>query len=357
MPHRISTTPTTPRPLPTTGAPTQVTVQSGDSLGKIAQRMGVSLDALVQANVDRYPSLATNRNAIQVGWKLNAPGAAAPSAPTTPTNAGWQASNTGPTAGTGGVTGTTTRANDLGNKMAAGGAQSIELRMKKHLDSIEKTGIGTYYGDHSSWKSMDAASRQQWIDANVKPGATPPSASSIKEGSCIGWALENVGAAYAAAGKSERWGEIMRIVTSKGSKGMDLAKELKKDGWQSIYWNPDARHPDDNNPEHSFSALQVSRGNGYYGMAIDAQVTNYRPTDGQGTKQDLSGIEKLKQVPFFFGLAKGGVHTFVGRQGEVNEFHWAEMPDSQHAIQQTPLEQWGWNSGVIMVPPGTWPKD
>lgn len=137
---------------------------------------------------------------------------------------------------------------------------------------------------------------------------------------------------------------------------MDLAKELKKDGWQSIYWNPDAKNPDDGNPEHSFSALQVSRGKGYYGMEIDATVQNYRPTSGKSTRQDLSGINKLNDVPFFFGLAKGGIHTFVGRSGNVNEFHWSETPDSKHAIQETPLKDWGWNSGVIMVPPGTWPK-
>ena len=70
----------------------------------------------------------------------------------------------------------------------------------------------------------------------------------------------------------------------------------------------------------------------------------------------MAGIEKLREVPFFFGLAKGGVHTFVGRKGEVNEFHWSEMPNSEHAIQQTPLEKFGWNSGLIMVPPGTWPR-
>ncbi|MCC6337425.1 MAG: LysM peptidoglycan-binding domain-containing protein [Myxococcales bacterium] len=356
MPNRVQTSPVAPRPLPTTAPPTSVTVQSGDTLGKIAQRMGVSADALVQANVGRYPGLATNRNAIQVGWTLKAPGAT-PTAPANPTQGSWQPGGSGTTTGTGGVAGTTVRPNDFGNKLAAGGAQSIELRTKKHLDSIEKTGVGTYYGDHSSWKSMDATAKQEWINSNVKPGATAPSAGSIRESSCIGWAMENVGAAYAAAGKTERWSEIMRIVTSKGSKGMDLAKELKKDGWQAIYWNPDAKNPSDGNAEHSFSALQVSRGKGYYGVEIDAQVTNYRPTEGKGTKQDMSGVEKLRDVPFFFGLAKGGMHTFVGRKGEVNEFHWAEMPNSTRAIEQTPLEKFGWNSGLIMVPPGTWPKD
>ncbi|MFZ5441606.1 MAG: LysM peptidoglycan-binding domain-containing protein [Myxococcota bacterium] len=361
MPDRVSVSPSVARPLPTPAAgPSSVTVKAGDTLSKIAQRAGVSVDALVQANVGRYPGLATNRNAIQVGWNLAVPGAQAQTTPaatntqnTQNTQGGWRPG--GPTGTQTAQIGTTPSANSFGAKLAAGGAQSIELRMKRHEESIEKTGIGTYFGDHSSWKTMSAADKEQWIKDNVKPGATAPSASSIKENSCIGWAMENVGAAYAAAGKSERWAEIQRIVVSKGSKGTDLAAELKKDGWQAIYWNPDAKNPSDGLAEHSFSATQVARGKGYYGIAVDAQVINYRPTEGKGTKEDMSGVEKLRQVPFFFGLAKGGMHTFVGRKGEVNEFHWAEMPNSKHAIEQTPLEKFGWNSGLIMVPPGTWP--
>jgi hypothetical protein len=355
MPNRIQPSPVAPR-TPPAEAPGFVTVRPGDTLGAIARRMGVTTEALVQANVGRYPGLATNPNAIQAGWTLAAPGAASNGTPVSGPGA-WRPGGGGATSGAGSVTGTAVRPNDFGTKLAAGGAQSIELRMRRHLDSIEKTGVGVYYGDHSAWKSMDANAKKEWIEANLKPGATPPPVSSIKENSCIGWALENLGAAYAAAGKSERWNEIRQIVISKGSKGIDLAKELKKDGWQAIYWNPDTRNPSDGNPEHSFTALQVSRGNGYYGVAVDAQVVNYRPTEGKGTKQDMSGIEKLRQVPFFFGLARGGTHTFVGRNGEVNEFHWAEMPNSTRAIEQTPLEKFGWNSGLIMVPPGTWPTN
>ena len=364
MPSRIETSPVTTRPLPTSSQPSSVTVKSGDSLSKLAQRAGVSVEALVQANVSRYPGLATNRNAIQVGWTLSVPGAGAPSTPasTQGTQAqqptGWRPTasgdNTAATTQTAQV-GTTPSAQSFGAKLAAGGAQSIEMRSKAHLDSIEKTGIGKYFGDHSSWKKMSGPEREQWIKDNAKPGVTPPSASSIKENSCIGWAMENVGAAYAAAGKSDRWAEIQRAVIAGGSRGTVLAAELKKDGWQSIYWNPDAKNPDDGNAEHSFSAVQVAKGKGYYGIAVDATVQNYRPTEGKGTKQDMSGIEKLREVPFFFGLAKGGMHTFVGRKGEVNEFHWAEMPNSTNAVEQTPLEKFGWNSGLIMVPPGTWP--
>ncbi len=335
--------------------PSSVTVQSGDSLSKIASRLGVSTQALISANSTKYPTLATNPNAIKVGWTLNTPGAA-PAAPTQPTQStttqGWGPSVAAPTVQ---QTGTATRANDFGNKLAAGGAQSIDMRMKQHLEGIEKTGVGVYYGDHSSMKTMTPQERKDWAAANAKPGATPN--TNFKESSCISWAMENVGAAYAAAGKTERWNEIKRIVGSQGSKGTDLAKELQKDGWQAVYWNPDAKKPNDGNAEHSFSAHQVSKGKPYYGIKIDATVQNYRPTDGGGTTQDLSGIDKLSKVPFFFGLAKGGMHTFVGRNGNVNEFHWNHMPDSKTAIEEKPLKDWGWNSGVIMVPPGTWPKE
>lgn len=362
MPIRTEPSPVSTRPLPTS-TPSALTVKAGDSLSKLARQAGVTVDALVQANVGRYPGLATNRNAIKVGWSLTVPGAQAPApqqqvttntAQPTQNTPGWRPTTTGTT--TAQQVGTTPAANTFGAKLAAGGAQSIELRTRQHLDAIDKTGVGTYFGDHSAWKKMSPAEKDQWIQEHAKEGVKPPSASSIKENSCIGWVLENVGAAYAAAGKSDRWAEIQRTVVAKGSKGTDLAAELKKDGWQSIYWNPDAKNPDDGNAEHSFSAVQVSKGKGYYGIAVDAQVTNYRPTEGKGTKQDMSGVEKLREVPFFFGLAKGGMHTFVGRKGEVNEFHWAEMPDSKRAIEQTPLEKFGWNSGLIMVPPGTWPR-
>lgn len=243
-----------------------------------------------------------------------------------------------------------------GRQLATGGAQSIANKMGGHLDSIDKTGVGHYFGDHSSMKSMNQSERADWIRSNAQAGTQPPTAGELRESSCIGWAMENVKAAYVAAGKADRWDEIQRTVLAKGSKGTDLAKELKKDGWESVYWNPDAKKPADGNAEHSYSAAMVRRGNPYYGIPIDHQVLNYRPSTDGATTQDMSGIEKLREVPFFFGLAKGGMHTFVGREGKVNEFHWTAMPNDRNAIEERPLEQFPWLSGVIMVPPGSWPR-
>lgn len=243
----------------------------------------------------------------------------------------------------------------LGQQWAEGGNRSIATKMGGHLENIEKSGVGIYYGDHSSMKGQSLTERQSWINDNATPGTTPPRASELKESSCIGWAMENVKAAYEHAGKADRWREIERTVYSQGTKGTDLAKELQKDGWEAVYWNPDARNPNDGNAEHSYTAAITKRGQPYYGIKVDHRVVDYRPTEGKGTELDMSGIEKLREVPFFFGLAKGGMHTFVGREGKVNEFHWTALPNDTNAIEERPLEQFPWNSGVIMIPPGTWP--
>src|SRR5687768_8256873 len=72
--------------------------------------------------------------------------------------------------------------------VAKAGAKSIDSKTRAHLDAIERTGIGTYYGDHSPFKSMDRQARLEWIEANKKPGTVP--STNIREGSCIGWVLD-----------------------------------------------------------------------------------------------------------------------------------------------------------------------
>jgi hypothetical protein len=238
-------------------------------------------------------------------------------------------------------------------KLAIGGNKALNEKTKAHSDAIDKTGIGTHFGDHSYFNGLKANERKAWIEENKIPGTTP---SDPRKSSCIGWAMENVKAAYDAAGMSTRWKEIERTVIAKGAKGTDLAKELQKDGWQAVYFNPDAKKPDDGNQEHPFTARQVAQGKPYYGIKVDQQVVNYRPTEGSGTTKDLAQYEKLSKIPFFFGLARGGTHTFVGQNGRVNEFHWDRDPNDKSAIEERPLTEFPWNSGVLMVPPKSWPR-
>ncbi len=78
---RPTTTPgvrVTPSSGPTrtcTATPTYTiyTVQPGDSLSKIAKKFGVSVEDIVEANREKYPSLVTDRANIEVGWELLVP--------------------------------------------------------------------------------------------------------------------------------------------------------------------------------------------------------------------------------------------------------------------------------------------
>ncbi len=76
-------------PVASTTSSTTLTVRSGDTLGRLAQANGVSVAALVEANRGAYPQLATNPNALQVGWRLTVPGTNRPTEGTTPAAAGW----------------------------------------------------------------------------------------------------------------------------------------------------------------------------------------------------------------------------------------------------------------------------
>lgn len=81
---------------PAAGGPSTYTVQSGDSVAKIAKKLGVNFFDLIAANKKDHPCLgAATPCALQVGWVLNVPGGvAAPAA--TPTTAPAAASTAAP---------------------------------------------------------------------------------------------------------------------------------------------------------------------------------------------------------------------------------------------------------------------
>jgi len=134
--------------------------------------------------------------------------------------------------------------------------------------------------------------------------------------------------------------------------------------------------------EHSFTARQAKKPR-VYGVVtlgktipVTDSVTGYRPNIPRGTPAaDYLGRPQpnepaaptaaaqrqaalryaafVSQVKFGFGVVRGGEHTYLFSSGDVYEFHWDAPPADRNAFGVTPLPQWGWESGAIIVPPET----
>jgi hypothetical protein len=241
-------------------------------------------------------------------------------------------------------------------RLAKAGAKSIDDKTRAHLDAIERTGIGTYYGDHSPFKPMTATERREWIEANKKPGTTP--SFDVREGSCIGWVLDNVAAAYAAVGKAARWDEIASFVRSKGTTGYALQCQLQADGWQAVHVTADPAAGDRDGQfvaNRALSGGTIKYGQSFGGLVLSPQ-RNAINFDANTVIEQHAALAKLAKVPFWMGMVNGGFHTFVGKGAIVSEFHWADMPNSTRAIEESDIRTFAraGRSIIIMVPPNTW---
>jgi hypothetical protein len=286
---------------------------------------------------------------------------------------------TAPTRGVG-------RANQMNGweKVSAAGDESITSRTQAHNDAIDETGIGRYYGDHSSFHgnrndkaALDATVRSmtndQWSVTKTGIGKTelagPEGATAtLKENSCIGWVMENTAAAYKAAGKGDRWAQIEQKVKDAGMRGTVLAEELQKDGWTAVFYSPKTKDQllasgTKDDKEKAAALAMANNGARVWkaggvgdsrGVKVDTVISGYR--DSEPDAQTEAALKQLEDAPFFVGVANGGRHTFVGHKGMVSEFHWDAEPNSKNALEETSVRDWEWDTGLYMIPPGQWTK-
>jgi hypothetical protein len=137
-------------------------------------------------------------------------------------------------------------------------------------------------------------------------------------------------------------------------KGTNLARFLVTlPGWNAYYWNPDVRDPLDGSPEHPLSFKLAKSGNHYYTVPISGFIVNYKLTRRQGGKDrglnDMENFNRLSQVRFAYGLARGGDHTFLVSCGMVFEVHWAGIGDDLY--ERSAFYDFAWKSGIVVVPP------
>jgi hypothetical protein len=264
--------------------------------------------------------------------------------------------------------------------LAEVGDRSITNNSNAHKTAIERTGIGLYYGDHSQFHDdilrgnqaalrtqIDAMSMGNWRMGSIEPGyitieKTSGEATRLRESSCIGWVMENVQAAYEGVGQGARFAEINARVKEADLRGTVLCEELQKDGWTAVFYSPrtseDLSAADE---REKLGALNMAKAgariwkspvSGSAGVRCDAVVSGYRGVTPDNKTEAL--LEKLENAPFFVGVANGGLHTFVGHNGSVCDFHWKAQPDDRDAMTENPVRQWAWDTGLYMIPPGYW---
>ncbi len=259
-----------------------------------------------------------------------------------------------------------------------GALESVNSMMESHFNAIQNSGIGIMYGPKSDFAKLSQQDKQRYLARHRKPGVGAPVPN---ETSCIGFVLKHLEEGYKNAGKEKRWAEIDRIVRDNNGEGTILLRELKKDGWTTVYFNPDTKNPTTKVPSpskdsmhHIWTATEVAKGNPYLagvktlkgerfeGIPIDDQVVNYRPTNPYQTTSQKAGLQKIREAPFFVGIANGGYHVYLGSQGNVIESHSTRSPLDPTNIEIRPFSEWGllagesYLSGVIAVPPGAWKK-
>jgi hypothetical protein len=209
-------------------------------------------------------------------------------------------------------------------------AQARDLLLE-HQANVAATGTGTIQGNQCA----------------------SPLPVGVHSADCTTYVLDVLKSAFAAKGEAAIWTRVMSTATTASGaklKGTEVLKALQSEaGWEAVFWSPDPRNPKDTTSEHPDAYKKVRDKGTYYGIAVDKarSVINYRRTD-PASSQDLSGIERLHRLQFGVIAARGGTHMAL----IVNEIHWDKPATDPNAIETTPLENFAWQSGVIVAPKG-----
>ena len=159
--------------------------------------------------------------------------------------------------------------------------------------------------------------------------------------------------------------------------GVALASYLVSLGWRAHYWNPDVRHPRDGDSEHPDSYKKAVAKRMYYGITVSGFIVNYNlqdksvhnewilipspdlgtiggvpfpmPTRIQVGGDNLGAFTRFKSVRLAYGIARGGMHTFLYSFGDIYEVHWTKEKDELYG--KSPFNTFVWNSGMMFTPP------
>ena len=182
----------------------------------------------------------------------------------------------------------------------------------------------------------------------------PDVPADVKATDCTTYVVDVLRETFRVQGKSAQFDRVMSraiAASPNGLKGTELIKALQAElNWTAVFWAPDAT-TNDSGGEHKYAAYVARTKGTYYKIPVDVkkQIVGYRPEDA--TKPaDTKNLERLKKLPFAVLAAKGGMHMTLVLNGKIYEVHWSDGCESMRLIEDTELEKWHWNSGVLAAP-------
>ena len=276
------------------------------------------------------------------------------------------------------------------NMLEDGATSYMRKEMNEHRKKVilNQLGVGKYYGTKSDFAEKSKEEKIQQLKDWGAPNREQAKATldDMKSSNCINWVLSVLKAGYTKVDKEggevgneiisgkknalEDYEAIEQTVRKKGNKANVLLQELQKRGWKIIYLNADtSKNTTDSSGNVVFNSTyeygKVKEHGGRWGLTVDEMLVDFDTASGGNS----STMQKLKQVSFFVGMARGGYHSFVGGSGDVSEFHRGRGPTMKRKrykkiIEETPIETFfgersndpSWQSGFIAVPPDEWSK-
>ena len=203
------------------------------------------------------------------------------------------------------------------------------------------------------------AEKQMWdllksYDSQVGSQYTGSDGAGKTKTDCITYVMRALAYAYEQTGQPDK----ASSVRSYSKKGTDLAQFLVTSSWKAYYWNPDVRVPRDGLSEHPFAYQTTKKTGSYYSVSVSGYIINYNLTrssgggcSGSDTRgpNDMVAFDKFSKVRFAYGLAKGGMHTFLLSYGMVYEVHWDKIGKDLYA--RNPFYFYEWLDGLVVTPP------
>lgn len=262
---------------------------------------------------------------------------------------------------------------------------------------IKKFGISAFYGDNSSFakktiKNFDGTTStafttdeekramlrsyklpefliEQFVPRSECPNGVRDCPLKMQPTSCIGLALKCLGKGFRAAGQAELWGRIESYTLANGAQGDVLQLALQQLGWQLLYWNPDTsmarewdlreqqRYPGD--PKHIWGQHEDS----LRSVMGPRHRYLYSTVDDWYSLVDFGETvpNRIRDVPFFVGIAHLGYHVFPGSYGQIIEGHSTRLVTDKNTLQTSPFSPLmpgggprggPYKSGLVAIPPG-----